>query len=70
MPLPDGQIPLHSHSLPGETTSTKPKQAMTVKLTGETLDALQNLGLEERMEFEFNDKPVRRSFYPCISNRD
>lgn len=60
MPLPtNGSISLQGHSRPGEGVTTKPKLAMIVKMTEETLDALQNLSMEDRVEFEFGDHPVR-----------
>ena len=35
-----------------------PKIAMVIRMTNETLDALQNLSGADRMDFEFGDKPV------------
>lgn len=46
------------HSRPGEGITTKPKIAMMVRMTEDALDALQGLASEQRMEFEFGDRPV------------
>ena len=35
-----------------------PKFAMLVRMTEDTLDALQNLAASDKMDFEFGDKPV------------
>lgn len=60
MPLPTtGSISLQGHSRPGEGVTTKPKLAMIVRMTEETLDALQNLPTGDRMLFEFGERPVR-----------
>lgn len=67
MPLPtNGPLSLQGHTRPGEGISTKPKLAMIVRMTEETLDALQNLPPEERMDFEFGEHAVSVSL-GCIS---
>lgn len=59
MPLPqNGSLSLHGPSRPGEGNA-KPKQAMILRLSEDTLDALQNLAAGEGVEFEAGDKPVR-----------
>jgi hypothetical protein len=62
MPLPaDGAFPLTGYSKPGEAATSRPKQAMIVRLSPETLDALQALqdsSDPQRMAFTFGDNPV------------
>ena len=68
MPLPpNSSISLQGHSRPGEGVTTMPKIAMVVRMTGETLDALQSLSGGDKMDFEFGDKPVSNlsSSYPA-----
>ena len=62
MPLPpNSAITLQGHS----ALTSKPKVAMIVRMTEETLDALANLTATDRMDFEFGDRPVRRSSLFC-----
>lgn len=56
MPLPgNGVFSLQGHSKPGDTQCSKPKQAMIVRMSSETLDALDG---QAKMQFEFGDSPV------------
>ncbi|KAL5507387.1 hypothetical protein ACEPAH_6843 [Sanghuangporus vaninii] len=74
MPLPSSSsISLQGHSRPGEGVTTMPKIAMIVRMTEETLDALQSLSGADRMDFEFGDKPgiyVRGQFFPMRYDRE
>ncbi|KAL5528541.1 hypothetical protein ACEPAF_7677 [Sanghuangporus sanghuang] len=74
MPLPsNSSISLQGHSRPGEGVTTMPKIAMIVRMTEETLDALQSLSGADRMDFEFGDKPgiyVRGQFFPMRYDRE
>ncbi|THH08294.1 hypothetical protein EW145_g2798 [Phellinidium pouzarii] len=74
MPLPaNSSIPLQGHSRPGEGVPTKPKIAMIVRLTEETLDALQSLSSADRMDFDFGDKSgihIREQFFPMQYNKE
>jgi len=59
MPLPSGtQLSLQGHSRPGDAVHTKPKQAMIVRMSAETLEALEDLSNNPEMNFEFGDNPV------------
>ncbi|TDL26085.1 hypothetical protein BD410DRAFT_784108 [Rickenella mellea] len=68
MPLPTtGSLTLQGHSRPGEGITAKPKQAMIVRMSEDTLDALQDITSEERMDFMFGDNPgiyIRDVFFP------
>jgi RNA polymerase II elongation factor ELL len=58
MSLPGGvKLSVQGHSRPGDTLHSVPKQAMLVRMTAETLDALQ---ATPTMEFAFGSEPVRR----------
>ncbi|KAH8119072.1 hypothetical protein DFH11DRAFT_1562832 [Phellopilus nigrolimitatus] len=74
MPLPsNSSISLQGHSRPGEGVTTKPKVAMLVRMTEETLDALQNLSSADRMEFDFGDRPgiiIRDKSFPMRYNKE
>ncbi|KAI5120339.1 hypothetical protein M0805_009415 [Coniferiporia weirii] len=74
MPLPaNSSISLQGHSRPGEGITTKPKIAMVVRMTEETLEALQNLSSTDRMDFEFGDRPgihIREQFFPMRYNKE
>ncbi|KAG5641139.1 hypothetical protein DXG03_005935 [Asterophora parasitica] len=67
MPLPESSLTLGPHTNPGESEHSKPKVAMLVKLSTETLDAIQALGEKPAMDFEFGDAPgiyIGDTFYP------
>lgn len=49
------KLSVQGHSRPGDTSHSVPKQAMIVRMTAETLDALQ---ATPRMEFTFGPEPV------------
>jgi RNA polymerase II elongation factor ELL len=72
MPLPSGtQLSLQGHSRPGDTVHTKPKQAMIVRMTAETLEALEDFSNSPEMNFEFGDNPVSpRVYILAISNHN
>ena len=60
MPLPsNGVLPLQGYSKPGDTQYSKPKQAMIVRMTAETLEALEN---QPKMQFDFGNNPVMSSY--------
>lgn len=62
MPLPSGTpLSLQGHSRPGDTVQTKPKHAMIVRMSAETLEALEDLSSSPVMNFEFGDSPVSPS---------
>ncbi|KAG2154367.1 uncharacterized protein EDB93DRAFT_1081312 [Suillus bovinus] len=68
MPLPSGTpLSLQGHSRPGDTVQTKPKHAMIVRMTAETLEALEDLSSNPSMNFEFGDNPgiyIGETFFP------
>ncbi|KAG0700840.1 hypothetical protein DFH29DRAFT_876312 [Suillus ampliporus] len=70
MPLPNGtQLSLQGHSRPGDTVQTKPKHAMIVRMSAETLEALEDLSSNPAMNFKFGDNPVSPNTYgSAISN--
>ncbi|KZT10750.1 uncharacterized protein LAESUDRAFT_755424 [Laetiporus sulphureus 93-53] len=68
MPLPDGALSIQGHSKPGDPLHTRPKQAMLVRMSSETYDALQN---QPKMEFEFGDNAgihIGDAFFPMRSS--
>ncbi|KAG2111164.1 uncharacterized protein F5147DRAFT_686586 [Suillus discolor] len=68
MPLPSGTpLSLQGHSRPGDTVQTKPKHAMIVRMSAETLEALEDLSSNPLMNFEFGDTPgiyIGGTFFP------
>lgn len=68
MPLPNGTLlSLQGHSRPGDTVQTKPKHAMIVRMSAETLEALEDLSSNPTMNFEFGDSPgiyIGETFFP------
>ncbi|OAX41123.1 hypothetical protein K503DRAFT_736194 [Rhizopogon vinicolor AM-OR11-026] len=68
MPLPSGtQLSLQGHSRPGDTVHTKPKQAMIVRMSAETLEALEDFSNNPEMNFQFGDSPgiyIGETFFP------
>lgn len=68
MPLPSGTpLSLQGHSRPGDTVQTKPKHAMIVRMSAETLEALEDLSSNPVMNFEFGDSPgiyIGETFFP------
>jgi RNA polymerase II elongation factor ELL len=64
MPLPtNGTLSLQGYSRPGDTVHST-KQAMIVRMSAETLEALQFFPQHPQMDFEFGEKPVRSFLYP------
>ncbi|KAJ7096420.1 hypothetical protein C8R44DRAFT_748873 [Mycena epipterygia] len=65
MSLPlNAKLSVQGHSRPGDTSHSIPKQAMVVRMTAETLDALQ---ATPRMEFSFGPEPgiyIGDAFFP------
>ncbi|KAJ7346518.1 hypothetical protein DFH08DRAFT_1080544 [Mycena albidolilacea] len=65
MSLPTNvKLSVQGHSRPGDTSHSIPKQAMIVRMTAETLDALQ---ANPRMEFTFGPEPgisIGDAFFP------
>lgn len=60
MPLPgNGTLSLQGHSRPGDTVHSKPKQAMIVRMSAETLEALETFPQQPPMDFDFGENPVR-----------
>ncbi|KAF5385882.1 hypothetical protein D9615_002475 [Tricholomella constricta] len=73
MPLPEASLSLGPHTHPGESEHSKPKVAMLVRLSTETLDAIQALGEKPAMDFEFGDAPgihIGGTFYPMRPLRE
>ncbi|KAF7428344.1 hypothetical protein PC9H_007565 [Pleurotus ostreatus] len=68
MPLPaNGSLSLQGHSRPGDAVHSKPKQAMLVRMSAETLEALSNFQNQPQMDFEFGDNPgiyIGETFFP------
>lgn len=58
MPLPpDSTLSLSAQPSPSEIVSAKSRQAMVVRMSAETLDALELAA--QNMDVEFSDNPVR-----------
>ncbi|KAH7928899.1 hypothetical protein BV22DRAFT_1057898 [Leucogyrophana mollusca] len=58
MPLPNGAtLSLQGHSRPGDSVQSKPKQAMIVRMSTETLEALESFPNCPPMDFEFGENP-------------
>ncbi|TFY73324.1 hypothetical protein EWM64_g10687, partial [Hericium alpestre] len=60
MPLPvaNGSLSLQGTSRPGDALQTAPKRAMIVRMTEETLKALEAHPNHPSLEFEFGDTPA------------
>lgn len=62
MPLPDtAHLSLHVRS---NALQSKPKRAMIVRMSAETLDALEAFPNHPPMSLDFGDNPV--SILPCL----
>ena len=62
MPLPHNTaLSLLGYSRPGDAVQSKPKQAMIIRMSAETLDALESFPNHPQMEFELGANPVRLS---------
>jgi RNA polymerase II elongation factor ELL len=60
MPLPpNGTLSLQGHAGPGGTDASKSKQAMIVRMSTETFEALETQPNPPKLEVEFGDSPVR-----------
>lgn len=74
MPLPDsGPLSLHVHSSLGNAVQSKPKQAMIIRMTAETLEALEAFPNHPEMHFDFGDNPgiyIGEAFYPMRSQKE
>ncbi|EAU91296.2 hypothetical protein CC1G_11554 [Coprinopsis cinerea okayama7 len=72
MPLPpNGSFSLMGYSKPGDTTISKPKRAMLVRMSASALDALEASQSNQpaQMQFQFGDSPgiyIGGSFFPMI----
>ncbi|KII92182.1 hypothetical protein PLICRDRAFT_172308 [Plicaturopsis crispa FD-325 SS-3] len=69
MPLPsNATLSVQGHSRPGDTVHSKPKQAMIVRLSDETLDAIDAFNPQKpHMEFDFGKMPglyIGDHFFP------
>lgn len=63
MPLPtNSALSLLPANRPGDALPSKPKHAMLVRMSSQTLDALDAF---PTVQFEFGDNPVRP--LPCIA---
>ncbi|KAG6335958.1 hypothetical protein ID866_3134 [Astraeus odoratus] len=71
MPLPTGgPLSLHVHSSLGNAVQSKPKQAMIIRMSAETLEALESFPTHPEMNFDFGDAPgiyIGDAFYPMRS---
>lgn len=62
MPLPaNSTLSLQGYSKPGDSSYSKPKQAMIVRMSEEMLASLENTS---KLEFEFGENNVRLSSSP------
>ena len=52
-------LPSNTILRPGDALQSKPKQAMFIRMSSETLDALQSFPTQPALQFEFGDSPVR-----------
>ena len=60
MPLPaNTTVLLQGSSQPGDPLGYKPKQAMIIRMTQETFEALQDVENHSKVEFDFGNTPVR-----------
>lgn len=72
MPLP-GTGPLSVHSSLGNAVQSKPKQAMVVRLSAETLEALESFPNHPEMHFDFGDNPgiyIGETFYAMRAQQE
>ncbi len=70
MPLPsNGVLSLQGHVGPGVTDSSKPKQAMIVRMSAETFEALEAQTGPPKVEVEFGGSPVRYSLYKLCKQK-
>lgn len=59
MPLPgNGTLSLHGYSRIGDTATTEPKKGMIIRMSPETLDALQDNLQKPNIELQLEDNPV------------
>jgi RNA polymerase II elongation factor ELL len=66
MPLPpDSTLPLFTQPSPSEMVSAKSRHAMIVRMSAETLDALELAA--KGMDVEFSDNPVRLPLHSLLS---
>ncbi|THV08594.1 hypothetical protein K435DRAFT_788017 [Dendrothele bispora CBS 962.96] len=73
MPLPTGTYALHGHSRPGDPVQLKPKHAFIVRLSSETLNALDAFPNNPELNFQFGDNPgffVGESFFPVHQQKE
>ncbi|KAF8993692.1 hypothetical protein BDQ17DRAFT_1431544 [Cyathus striatus] len=70
MPIPqNGPLSLIGYSRPGETAQSKPKHAMIVRMSAETLDALESFPNHPRLDFQLSDHPgifIGETFFPML----
>lgn len=60
MPLPaDQTLSILPYSRPGDAVQSKPKTAMLVRMSAETLLTLESQPAQTQVHVEFGDKPVR-----------
>ncbi|KAI0339830.1 hypothetical protein BDW22DRAFT_546547 [Trametopsis cervina] len=74
MPLPaNGVLSLQGHVGPGVTEQSKPKQAMVVRMSAETFEALEAQPALPKVEVEFGDNPgiyVGDTFFPMRPHQE
>jgi len=59
MPLPvNSTLSLLGASRPGDALLSKPKKAMLVRMSSETLDALEASISQPQLQFDFGESPV------------
>lgn len=65
MPLPtDTTLGLMGFSKPGETSQSRPKQAMLIRMSDKTLDLLES---SPQLHFDFSESPVRFRVYRSLT---
>jgi len=70
MPLPvaNGTLSLQGQLRPGDTIQSVPKHAMIVRMSEETLEALEAFPNHPQLEFDFCDTPVCNIFLCHIAH--
>ena len=54
-------LPANTTLRPGDALQSKPKQAMFVRMSAESLQALESFPTQSTLRFQFGDSPVRFS---------
>ncbi|KAI0630215.1 hypothetical protein C8Q77DRAFT_1136970 [Trametes polyzona] len=74
MPLPaDATLTLQGQYRPGDPLHTKPKQAMLIRMSAETLEQLEDTQNLPKLHFEFGKTPglyINDTFYPVRADQE